>query len=225
MFCSALTSRQELTVSAVKSHSSGPSPLWQCQGSCLLLEQVLQVSWWDSCHICLDRTRMSRVMNVPRYWVFVTGHEHGDPGEGQRLSCVLVWPSHLFLFCCLLFMAHLMGCGTGACRTSHVNTKLFLQWPFRADVSMCLVFLPSTCNFFTSTNSKLLCSRSCLDTYMIPMLLMLLFPIFASGLQKHLLPFCIFPLWGNCGSLENVRKAKGKDNLVSTDAFSNVRGW
>ena len=143
---------------------------------------------------------MSRGLNVPRHWILVTRHKQVGPGESQRLLRDLVWP---LIFSCFVSS----WCG------SPINTKLFLQWVFTAGVSMHLVFFllfaifspPWTVNshalisfFVVILHSGYWCS--------------LFSSFFASGLQKHLLPFYIFPLQGNSGSLENVLKAK--ENMI-----------
>lgn len=120
---------------------------------------------WGLANICLDRAGISRGMDVAMHWVLVSRQKEVCPGESQRLLHYLVWPPNLFLFHCLLFIAHTMVCSTGDWLASHVNAELFLH---------VFSFLPSTCNFFISMNSKLPCSHSFLDSYMIPVLLMLL---------------------------------------------------
>lgn len=47
---------------------------------------------WGLANAYLDRTRMSRGMNVPRHWVLVTRHKQVGAGESQRLLHDLIWP-------------------------------------------------------------------------------------------------------------------------------------
>lgn len=92
---------------------------------------------WGLANAYLDRTRMSRGMNVPRHWVLVTRHKQVGAGESQRLLHDLIWPP---IFSCFVSSCLLHTSWCAALGADVPPTKLFLQWLFTADASMCLVF-------------------------------------------------------------------------------------
>ena len=71
---------------------------------------------WDLANICLDSTRMSRCMNVPRHWVLAFSHKQVGPGESQRLLHDLIWPPIFSCFAssCLLHTSWCAALGADA---------------------------------------------------------------------------------------------------------------
>lgn len=109
--CYSLLRRQELAVTIAKSHSSAPSQWWS-PGSRLHLGQVLQISSLGSC-----RYLPGQGQNTKRHeWsqAVSTAHINKRAQEGAGGTCLAWSDPDLFLFCLLLFVAHLMVCCTGA---------------------------------------------------------------------------------------------------------------
>lgn len=93
-----------------KSHSSGLVVLFDNpRGGAYSWSKCCRSLGWGLANICLDRTRMSRGMNVPRHWVLVTRRKQVGPGESQRLLHDLLWPP---IFSCFTasYLLHTSWC-------------------------------------------------------------------------------------------------------------------